>query len=201
MDLSTIIGIVLGFALIVWGIKIPQLPNFWDPQSLALTLGGTVAAVVASFPFSQLKRMGSHFKILVQGGRYNYGALIEQMVEMAQLARQNGLLSLEEKANEIDDPPRCRRSYLREGRRLCTGLRYDRYSGRSGKYVEEHECGRGRGKLPWCGYVRGPGYYLLRLYYSKSFDVSHSQEAAYPQRRGDAVPYDYDGGYYLHSGR
>ena len=38
MDLSTIIGIVLGFALIVWGIKIPQLPNFWDPQSLALTL-------------------------------------------------------------------------------------------------------------------------------------------------------------------
>ena len=104
MDLSTIIGIVLGFALIVWGIKIPQLPNFWDPQSLALTLGGTVAAVVASFPFSQLKRMGSHFKILVQGGRYNYGALIEQMVEMAQLARQNGLLSLEEKANEIDDP-------------------------------------------------------------------------------------------------
>ena len=69
MDLSTIIGIVLGFALIVWGIKIPQLPNFWDPQSLALTLGGTVAAVVASFPFSQLKRMGSHFKILVQGDR------------------------------------------------------------------------------------------------------------------------------------
>ncbi len=104
MDLSTIIGIVLGFALIVWGIKIPQLPNFWDPQSVALTLGGTVCAVIASFPFNQLKRMGSHFKILLQGNRYNYGALIEQMVEMAQLARQNGLLSLEEKANEIDDP-------------------------------------------------------------------------------------------------
>lgn len=104
MDLSTIIGIVLGFALIVWGIKIPQLGNFWDPQSVALTLGGTVCAVIASFPFSQLKRMGSHFKILLQGSRYNYGALIEQMVELAQLARQNGLLSLEEKANEIEDP-------------------------------------------------------------------------------------------------
>ncbi len=61
--------------------------------------------------------------------------------------------------------------------------------------------GCARGKFPGCGYVRGSGYYLLRLYYSKSFDVSHSQEAAYPQRRGDAVPYDYDGGYYLHSGR
>lgn len=104
MDLSTIIGILFGTALIVWGITIPQLGNFWDPQSLALTLGGTAAAVIASFPFGQLKKIGSHFKILVQGNRYNYGALIEQMVEMAQLARQNGLLSLEEKANEIDDP-------------------------------------------------------------------------------------------------
>ena len=104
MDLSTIIGLVLGFALIVWGIGIGQLGNFWDPKSLALTVGGTVAAVIASFPFGHLKKMGSHFKILVAGGKYNYGALIEQMVEMAQLARQNGLLSLEEKANEIDDP-------------------------------------------------------------------------------------------------
>lgn len=104
MDLSTIIGIVAGFALIVWGIKFQNLGNFWDPQSLALTLGGTVAAVIASFPFNQLKKMGSHFKILLQGNRYNYGALIDQMVELAQLARQNGLLSLEEKANEIEDP-------------------------------------------------------------------------------------------------
>ena len=104
MDLSTIIGLVLGFALIVWGIGIGQLGNFWDPKSLALTVGGTVAAVIARFPFGHLKKMGSHFKILVAGGKYNYGALIEQMVEMAQLARQNGLLSLEEKANEIDDP-------------------------------------------------------------------------------------------------
>lgn len=104
MDLSTIIGVVMGFALIVWGIGLGKLGNFWDPQSVALTMGGTAAAVVASFPFSQLKRIGSHFKILVQGNRYNYGALIEQLVEMAQLARQNGLLSLEEKANEIEDP-------------------------------------------------------------------------------------------------
>ena len=35
MDLSTIIGIVAGFALIVWGIKFQNLGNFWDPQSLA----------------------------------------------------------------------------------------------------------------------------------------------------------------------
>lgn len=104
MDLSTIIGIVAGFVLIVWGIKLGNIGNFIDPQSVALTLGGTVCAVIASFPFNQLKKMGGHFKILLQGNRYNYGALIDEMVELAQLARQNGLLSLEEKANEIEDP-------------------------------------------------------------------------------------------------
>ena len=33
----------------------------------------------------------------------NVGALIDTLVEMAQLARKNGLLALEEKANEIED--------------------------------------------------------------------------------------------------
>ena len=40
--------------------------------------------------------------MLFQGKKYNIGELIDTLVEMAQLARQNGLLALEEKANEID---------------------------------------------------------------------------------------------------
>ncbi|MCI8599421.1 MAG: motility protein A [Lachnospiraceae bacterium] len=103
MDLSTIVGIVAGFIIIILGIGFDKVGNFIDPGSVFLTIGGMICGVVASFPFSELKKMGSHMKILTQGKRYNYQALIEQLVEMAQLARQNGLLSLEEKANEIDD--------------------------------------------------------------------------------------------------
>ena len=71
--------------------------------SVAIVLGGTLASVVARYPFSVLKATAKHIKILFQGKRYNVQALIDTLVEMAQMARKNGLLALEEKANEQDD--------------------------------------------------------------------------------------------------
>lgn len=104
MDVTSILGLVLGLVLIVFvGITPSLLGNFWDGASLAIVLGGTLAAVIASYPLSKLKAIPKHMKILVQGKRYNVGALIDTLVDMAQLARKNGLLALEEKANEIDD--------------------------------------------------------------------------------------------------
>lgn len=104
MDLSSVIGLVVGTVLvIVVGIGPAKIGNFWDPQSIAIVLGGTIAAVIASYPFGMLKHAIGHVKILMQGKRYNVGELIDLLVEMAQLARKNGLLALEEKANEVDD--------------------------------------------------------------------------------------------------
>lgn len=104
MDLTSIIGVVIGVVLIVFvGIGPADLMNFWDPASVAIVLGGTFAAVVASYPLSLLKATLKHTKILFQGKRYNVSKLIETLVEMAQIARKNGLLALEEKANELDD--------------------------------------------------------------------------------------------------
>lgn len=104
MDLTSIIGIVVGMVLIITvGIGPDKLMNFVNIPSIAITVGGTLASVVASYPFSMLKTTIKHMKILVQGNRYDVGALIDILVDMAQLARKNGLLALEEKANEIDD--------------------------------------------------------------------------------------------------
>lgn len=105
MDLTSILGLVIGIVLIVFvGISPKNLGMFWDPQSVAIVLGGTLAAVIASYPFGMLKETVKHTKILFQGKRYNLQALIETLEEMAQIARKNGLLALEEKANEVDDP-------------------------------------------------------------------------------------------------
>ena len=105
MDITSILGVIIGAVLIVFvGISPAKLGNFWDEASIAIVLGGTVAAAIASYPFGRLKTLLKHTKILFQGKKYNIGALIDTLVEMAQLARKNGLLALEEKANEIDDP-------------------------------------------------------------------------------------------------
>lgn len=104
MDLSSIIGLIVGMVLIVIvGIGPSQLGNFWDVKSLAIVLGGSLAAVVASYPFGLLKDTVKQMKILLQGKRYPVGNLIDTLVELAQLARKNGLLALEEKANEQED--------------------------------------------------------------------------------------------------
>lgn len=104
MDFSSIIGWILGFAIIIFGITLDKIGNFVDVNSILIVLGGTTFAVVASYPFSELKNIGTHMKILFQGNRYDSGKAIESLVELAQTARKEGLLSLEEKAREMEDP-------------------------------------------------------------------------------------------------
>ncbi|MCI8640022.1 MAG: motility protein A [Coprococcus sp.] len=104
MDVTSIVGLVLAVVLIVFvGIGPSSLGNFWDPQSVAIVIGGAIAAIIASYPLNKLVTIPSHFKLLLQGNKYNMPALLDTLEEMAQLARKNGLLALEEKANEIDD--------------------------------------------------------------------------------------------------
>lgn len=104
MDLTSIIGIITGAILIITvGIGPSKMTNFWDIPSIAIVLGGTICAVVASYPISMLKKIGKHMMLLIKGGKYDIGALLDTLVDMAYLARKNGLLALEEKANELDD--------------------------------------------------------------------------------------------------
>lgn len=89
MDITSILGLIVGIVLvIIVGIQPANLINFYDPASIAIVVGGTVAAVIASFPFSMLKEMGKHIKILFQGKKYDTGKLINTLVEMAQIARK-----------------------------------------------------------------------------------------------------------------
>lgn len=108
MDFTTIIGIIMSVVLIGYGIMAgvgpKQLENFWDFNSVLIVVGGTIAAVVSSYPVKTLKQIPKHFKIMMNGKKYNPIEFIDTLVEFAQIARKNGLLALEEKANEQTDP-------------------------------------------------------------------------------------------------
>lgn len=105
MDITTILGIIVSAVLIVFvGIGPAKLGNFWDLPSVAIVLGGAICAVLASYPLSTLATIPKMMALIIQGNRYNVGFLVDTLEEMAQLARKNGLLALEEKANELDDP-------------------------------------------------------------------------------------------------
>ena len=104
MDITTLIGIVVGTFLIVNGIGTDKLGNFVDKSSILIVVGGTLAATVASYPLSILMDIPKHIMVLFRGKQYNIPKLVEQLVDLAMIARQSGLLALEEKADEIKDP-------------------------------------------------------------------------------------------------
>ena len=81
-----------------------NLKNFVDPASILITIGCTIFVVVASFPGKMLREIPKHIKIILGTKRFDPITYIDQLVELAQIARKNGLLSLEEKANEQPDP-------------------------------------------------------------------------------------------------
>ena len=113
MNLTLIIGWVLSLGLVVFGIvvdmssgfsvNIGAMSNFIEIQSLAITVGGTIGCLVASFPMSYLGKLGKRFGIAIKPPKYEPKKYIDQIVEYAQIARSRGLLALEESANQCSD--------------------------------------------------------------------------------------------------
>ena len=85
-------------------INFANLINFFDPASVLIVIGCTVFIIVASFPGKILKSLPKHIKIIMDNKRFDPTGYIEKLVEYAQIARRNGLLALEGKANEETDP-------------------------------------------------------------------------------------------------
>lgn len=112
MDITTIIGVAVGAVLIIFGIvfkagegiDIARLGNFFDASSILIVVGGTLSGVISSYPLKILKQIPKHFKIMMSEKKYDPMQFIDTLVEFAQIARKNGLLALEEKANEQTDP-------------------------------------------------------------------------------------------------
>lgn len=104
MDFTTLIGIAIGIGLMLYGIGIDKLGNFYDLQSIIITVGGTFAVLFACFPVKSFLDIPKHMKILISGKKYNPEKYIDIIVEFAQIARKNGLLALEEKAMEEKEP-------------------------------------------------------------------------------------------------
>ena len=118
MNINYIIGLIAAIAVFLFGcvssvvikpefaisFNFGNLINFFDPASILITIGCTFAIIIASFPPSMLKSVPAHFKIILNNKSFRPTQYIDQLVELAQIARKNGLLALEERANEQKDP-------------------------------------------------------------------------------------------------
>ena len=113
MNITYIIGVVAAFGVMVIGmmqggtdgfLTVSQIGNFVDGASAFITIGCTFAVLIASFPIPTLTAIPKHFAVLMNTKKYDPMAIIEKLVELAQVARKNGLLALEEMGNQESDP-------------------------------------------------------------------------------------------------
>ncbi len=118
-DLGTLIGLLAGLGIILIGIiqSGGKLYWFFNLNSLLIVLGGTFAATMVNLP---LRAVGNIFNVLqnvFRGEDYDYIGIIEEIVQKAQKARKDGLLSLEA------DLPMMRDGFFKNGIELAINER------------------------------------------------------------------------------
>jgi len=114
LDIATVIGIVLAFGLIVWSILLGgSLSGFIDMPSVAVVIGGTMGALLISFPLPKFLSMINLFKKTFLFSLEEPDIVITKMVGYAERARREGMLALEEDSENETDP------FLRKGLRLA----------------------------------------------------------------------------------
>lgn len=105
MDITTIGGIGLGLLLIVGSIITGPtgVGAFVDIPSLLITIGGMFAALLITYPMKTMKTLvGVSMKIFFSASP-EFEPLYKEIVEMATVARRDGILALEEKIGALEN--------------------------------------------------------------------------------------------------
>jgi chemotaxis protein MotA len=105
MDIASIIGVVLGIALVIGSILLGSgLGIFINMPSLLIVMGGTIAATLIAYPLKDaLTVVGVTMKVFMFKIE-DTEKLIGQLVSISEKARKNGLLSIEGDIADTKDP-------------------------------------------------------------------------------------------------
>jgi chemotaxis protein MotA len=106
MDFGTIGGLAFAIGMILVGQAIEggHVGSIMQLTAAMIVFGGTIGAVMVSFPLKEFTRgikMG--FGALKQR-KNDLAQILDQVVDLAGVARRDGVLALEQRLPELDDP-------------------------------------------------------------------------------------------------
>lgn len=104
MDIATIIGFAAGIGFMIFGILLSgDLISYFHFPSIIITLGGTVASTLISYPIKKVVKTFKIVKHAFTASTLPIGDVISKIIELSNIARKEGLLALEEAAEKTDD--------------------------------------------------------------------------------------------------
>jgi chemotaxis protein MotA len=103
VDFGTLVGILLGFALIGSAIAAGgELISFLNPQGFLIVVGGTLAATIVRYSFRRSWGAVKVARRAFEVEEHTSHALVRHIVELSQLARRESVLALD--SVDIQDP-------------------------------------------------------------------------------------------------
>ncbi|WP_347491435.1 flagellar motor protein [Desulfoscipio sp. XC116] len=114
MDLATIVGFILGMASLLVGFLLEggHIGALIQPSAALIVFGGTMGATIFSFAPKDLKALPTLLKLAMFNKPQDPAGTIQEIVGMAEEARREGLLFLENRLPQVNDP------YLKRGLQL-----------------------------------------------------------------------------------
>ena len=106
MDKTTLPGIVLGIGLVLFGYHLEggHLAALVSFSAALIVLGGALGAVLTATPMADVISSLKALKQAMSERKGDIPQLMTQIVELATIARRDGVLALEGKLQEVKDP-------------------------------------------------------------------------------------------------
>lgn len=108
MDLATIVGLIAGISLMLFGIVTGPdgfngIMSFVHVPSMLITFGGAFASVLIQYPLRDFLNSLKSIRKAFKEPKNDDAATIKNIIDLSNIARKEGLLALEEAANNLED--------------------------------------------------------------------------------------------------
>lgn len=107
MDIASIIGLLACLALMIFGMvfgkSFATVASFLHAPSALITFGGALCCIMASYSMNSFVAGLKSITLIFKTSAMNVPEIIQKIIDLSNVARKEGLLSLEEAASDIDD--------------------------------------------------------------------------------------------------
>lgn len=106
MDLATLIGLLVGFGALVVSVFLEGGSVFalFSESAMVLIVGGTIGATVIGYRTTDIRMVPGLIVSAFRTQEHDAHALIDRIVRMAEKARREGLLALQDDVATLDHP-------------------------------------------------------------------------------------------------